>query len=192
MRILAVDPGTTQSAYCGMGEDYMPIAAAKVDNRKIIELIELGGYDALVIECMEPRTLNVRTGERNAPPQRIGAETYETCYWIGRYMEAALRRDMDVHRVLRGEEKSRIIPTKKNRLPPLPQDAPKGADARIRAALIQRFARFDKKNGRGRANAKDVFYGFRADMWSAFAVGVVYLDKQKERAAKGGQTVEEG
>lgn len=181
MRLLAIDPGTTESAYAGMNDDYSIIAAAKVPNQNIIDLIMLGGYDALVIECMEPRLLNAR---KDAPPQMIGAETYETCYWIGRYMEAANRRGMDVHRVYRSEERKRIIPTKRNKLPPLPAPAPKTADAQIRAALIQRFARFDKKNGKGSKKRRDVFYGFKADMWNAYAVGVVYLDKQREEALK--------
>ena len=174
MRLLAIDPGTARSAYVGMTDKYEILAKAKVDNAKVLELIMLGGYDALVIECMEPRTLN--TGKKQAPPQRIGDETYETCIWIGRFMEAAIRRGMDIHRVYRSEERRQIIPSKRNGLPPLEPPAPKSPDAQIRKALIARFARFDKVNGRGRANSRDTFYGFAADMWNAFAVGVVYLD----------------
>lgn len=182
--ILAIDPGTTQSAYAGMREDYSLIAAADVDNDVVLNLISLGGYDVLVIECMEARTFfNSKNDGKKRPPQKIGNETYETCYWIGRFMEAALRAGMDVQRVTRGEEKSRIIPTKKNKLPPLPEPVPKGTDPQIRAGLIQRFAKFDKRNGRGKAKEKDVFYGFAGDMWSAFAVGVVYLDREKDTKA---------
>lgn len=182
MLLLAVDPGTTESAYVGMKSDYEIITKAKVPNEKLLELITLGCYDALVIECMEARTLNV--GRADAPPQKIGNETYETCYWIGRYMEAAYRRGMDVHRVTRGEEKSALIPTKKNKLPPLPPPVPKSVDAKIRAGLIRRFAKHDMINGKGKANNRDTFYGFKADMWAACAVGVTYLDRCKKQALK--------
>lgn len=179
--LLAIDPGTMQSAYAGIRNDYSIIAAAKVPNNKVLELIMLGGYDELVIECMEPRTLNI--GKEKAPPQRIGDETYETCIWIGRFMEAAYRHGMDVHRVYRSEERRMLVPSKKNKLPPLPEPAPKSVDAQIRASLIRRFARHDKVNGKGKKNSRDVFYGFKADMWNAYAVGVVHLDKRRTGGA---------
>ena len=181
--LLAIDPGTSQSAYVGMKNDYSVVSHAKVANNKLLELITLGGYDVMVIECMEPRLAKSKSNS-NAPNQVIGRETYETCYWIGRFMEAAIRRGMDIHRVYRSEEKSRIIPTKKNKLPPIPPPVPRSHDSKIRKGLIMRFAQFDKKNGKGKANCRDVFYGFKADEWAAFAVGVVYLDKQKEKVLK--------
>lgn len=184
MLILAIDPGTKHSAYVTMDEEYRAIGHAKVDNGKLLELITLGRYDVMAIECMESRLAKSRSNDK-APNQVIGWETYETCYWIGRFMEAAIRRGTDVYRVYRTEEKSRIIPTKKNKLPPLPPPASKTTDAKIRRGLIMRFAQFDKKNGKGKANCKDVFYGFKADEWSAFAVGAVYLDKLREAGLKG-------
>ena len=182
MKYLAVDPGTTESAYCGMNDDYSLRSAAKVPNDKLLQLISLGGYDALVIECMEARTLNVKKPDPDGkpqPPQKVGDETYETCIWIGRFMEAAYRRNMSVHRVYRSEERRTLVPSKQNKLPPLPAPVPKSIDAQVRMALIRRFARHDRKNGKGRKNCPDVFYGFKTDMWNAFAVGVVHLDKVK-------------
>lgn len=175
MVTIAIDPGTTHSAYVMLHEDYSIISAAKVENEALRQLIMLGGADDMAIECMEPRHL------QNG---MIGEETYGTCYWIGVYMECARRQDMPVHRVYRVEERSRIIPSKKNRLPALPEWAGKSADAQIRAALIQRFAKFDKKNGKGTVKQKDVFYGFARDVWNAFAVGVVHLDKRAEEARR--------
>ena len=180
-RILAIDPGTTMSAYCVMTEGYEPTAAAKVDNNALHALIMRGGMDEMVIECMEPRFL----GGEKTHGQMIGSETYETCIWIGRFMELAAHMDMPVFRVYRSEERSRLIPSKRNGLPPLPEGTGQTADAQIRAALVQRFAKHDKKTGKGTAKHKDVFYGFKADMWSAFAVGVVHLDNQKERRLEG-------
>jgi len=180
MQFLAVDPGTTESAYVVMHEDYSTSAHAKVPNQQLLNLINEGEFQELVIECMESRAPTDKRGNQSV----IGWTTYETCYWIGRFMEAASRRGMPVYRVMRTEEKSRIIPTKKNRLPPLPPPVPDSTDGKIRHGLIARFAKFDKKNGKGRAGCRDTFYGFKADEWSAFAVGVVHLDKLREEALK--------
>lgn len=169
--ILAIDPGTSKSAYCMMRTDYSIISAAKVDNDDALKLVKIGEYDGLVIECMEAR--HVQNGV-------IGAETYDTCYWIGRYMQAAIDRGKPVNRVYRADERKRLVPTKKNKLPPHPSTVGQSADAQIRATLIRRFAKHDLKNGKGKAACKDTFYGFHADMWSACAVGVVHLDKQQE------------
>lgn len=186
--ILAIDPGTTQSAYAMIREDYSIISAAKVGNEELLTLVKGGEYDALVVEFMEARTLNADTKALKAGKrprlQKIGKETYTTCRWIGRFEQVAVERGKPVSDVYRSEEKNRLIPTKKNRLQPLPEPVPKSADAQIRAALIRRFAKHDMKNGKGRATCKDTFYGFRDDMWSAFAVGVVHLDKRQEERLK--------
>ena len=62
-------------------------------------------YDVLAIECMQPRFL----GGEKSPGQMIGAETYETCYMIGRCMQLAEGRGKDVQRVMRSEERAAIM-----------------------------------------------------------------------------------
>lgn len=173
MRILAIDPGTTKTAYCMMTEEPAVISAADVDNEIVLRLVEEGDYDQMTIECMEARNLS-------SAGQAIGKSTYETCIWIGRYIQAATRRNKPITRIYRSEERSLLVPTKKNKLPPLPAGIGNTTDAKIRASLIARFARHDKKNGKGTKNNKDMFYGFQGDMWAAFAVGVTFLDKQRK------------
>lgn len=179
MRILAIDPGTEKSAYCMMTETPSVISAADVDNDTVLRLVEEGDYDQMVIECMEARNLSTAG-------QAIGRSTYETCIWIGRYMQVAMQRGKPIMRVYRSEEKSLLIPTKKNRLPPLPEGIGNTTDAKIRASLIARFAKHDKKNGKGTRHDKDVFYGFQGDMWAAFAVGVTGLVKIRKGGAENG------
>jgi hypothetical protein len=49
----------------------------------------------------------------------------------------------------------------------------KAKDSNIRQALIDRFGEVGVKARPG------FFYGFKKDIWAAFAVGVTYLDKKK-------------
>lgn len=81
--LLAIDPGTTHSAYAIICEDYSIMSAAKVENSKLLSLVKHGYWHEMAIECMESR--HVVNGV-------IGAETYDTCYWIGRFMQAAMDR----------------------------------------------------------------------------------------------------
>ena len=51
----------------------------------------------------------------------------------------------------------------------------KAKDSNIRQALIDRFGEVGVKKAPG------WFYGFKKDVWAAYAVGVTYLDKIKEQ-----------
>lgn len=87
----------------------------------------------------------------------VGKEVFETCEWVGRFTEAAggaeyiYRKDVKIN--LCGSVKAK--------------------DANIRQALIDRFGDVGVKANKG------FFYGFKADIWSAYSVGCTFLDVQK-------------
>jgi hypothetical protein len=163
MKILAIDPGTTDSAYVLMNDDYT-IKNRNFDkfkNELVLKTIkDIGGiYDdgmTVVIEMVASYGMGV------------GQEVFDTCVWIGRFTQAAIDAGCAVHYVFRMEEKMTLCHNSKAR------------DSNIRQALIDRFAKIDKKNGKGTKTKPDVFYGFSKDIWSAYAVGVTWLDKQQK------------
>lgn len=156
MMIFAIDPGSAQSAYCMMGEDALPIAFDKVPNLDIIALLRNYGKS-------RPTVVIERVASYGMP---VGREVFDTCEWIGRYTQVAKDLALDVEYILRQEEKLHIC------------KSPKANDATIRRALIDRFAKHDLHNGRGTKKDPDFFYGFKADVWSAFSTGLTWLCKQ--------------
>lgn len=160
--ILAIDPGNVMSAFCLMRSDYTPIDKGKVQNADLLAYIEENGkgVDHLVVEMIASYGMPV------------GAEVFETCVMIGMIEHLADQMSIPHSRVFRQEEKLYIC-----------HDS-RAKDANIRHALIDRFARFDKHRGTGTKKCPDYFYGFASDMWAAYAVGTVYLDKLREEALK--------
>lgn len=180
MKIMAIDPGTTESAYVILDDQYQILSADKVGNDVVLSIIaDAPGLDAVIIEDIEPR---YNSTDRSAAGAVMGQSTIETIKAFGRFSWQAALRGLTVGSIFRRDERSCLIPTKRNGLPPLPETAPKHADGQIRASLIRRFARHDKERGRGTKANPDTFYGFHGDMWQAMAVGVTWLDQAKWRA----------
>lgn len=149
MKILAIDSGNVESGYCLIdSETYKPLEFGKIDNTQMLmKVIELN-YDYLILEMIASYGMPV------------GASVFDTCVWIGRFIQARNCADYDY--IYRKEEKMNIC------------GSMKAKDSNIRQALIDRFGEVGTKK------AKGWFYGFKKDIWAAYAVGITWLDKQKE------------
>lgn len=145
--ILAIDPGNIESAYVLM-DGYKPIEFGKVPNDSIRTLISTAEYSTIAIEMIASYGMSV------------GATVFDTCVWIGRFTELALINGPcnRIKHVYRKDEKMNLC------------GSMRAKDSNIRQALIDRFGVVGTKNNPG------WFYGFKADIWSAYAVGVTYLD----------------
>lgn len=155
--ITAIDPGTAQSAFCSIDRGtYRPVAFAKIDNERLLMSLRLVPIETVVIE---------RLACYGMP---VGREVLETCEWVGRFSEAACRAGKAVHYVYRQDEKMTLCHNVR------------ANDATIKRALIDRFAKHDLRSGKGTKATPDWFYGFAADVWQAYAVGVTWLDRLRE------------
>lgn len=158
-KILAIDAGTEQSGFCIMEVDtYKPVMFGKIDNEELLRIVLEGCYDALVYE------------EFQSYGMPIGKTTIVSITWNGRFIQAAVSLGKPFYPILRVEEKVYICGTTKAK------------DANLRAAMIERFAKFDFKNGKGTKANPDWFYGFSKDSWSAAIIATTWNDKQKEKA----------
>lgn len=96
----------------------------------------------------------------------VGREVFETCVWIGRFIEAwggpytlVYRKDVKLH--LCGQ--------------------PRAKDSNIRQALIDRYG--GKDRAVGKKATPGPLYGVSADVWSALAIAVTFADGACKRAA---------
>ena len=156
MKVLAIDPGTTQSAWVVMdSETLKPEVASILENSELLSRLYR-------IDLAEWRFAIEMVASYGMP---VGKEVFETCVWIGRFWEALhIRSIYEPELIYRREEKLHIC------------ESPKANDATIRHALIDRFAEHDFKFGRGTKKNPDWFYGFKQDMWAAYAVGLTYIE----------------
>ena len=159
--ILAIDPGNIDSAYCLMDEEYFPHEKAKVSNAEQLDYIKSNAKNIrhIVVEMIASYGM------------AVGVDVFDTCTMIGRIEQLADMLGIEHSRVFRMEEKEWIC-----------HDSRAG-DANIKRALIDRFAKHDLKRGKGTKKNPDWFYGFADDMWAAYAVGFVYLEKRRENCA---------
>lgn len=146
--ILAIDPGNVESAYVYIDEDLKPVRFGKEKNEEVLKHLYNIEYETAVIEMVASYGMPV------------GKEVFETCVWIGRFAEKALQ-DVDnreVKFIYRKDVKMNIC------------GDPRAKDSNIRQALIDRFGDVGTKKNPG------WFYGFKADIWQAYALGITYYD----------------
>ena len=150
MRIFAIDPGTTQSGFVTY-EDGKVNESGVVSNNDMLAMIRLTSrathYKHMAIEMISSYGMPV------------GREVFDTCVWIGRFMEAwghnrrlITRKDVKMHLC----------------------NSAKAKDGNIRQALI------DKLGAPGTKAAPGPTYGVSSHAWSALAVAVTAEDVKGE------------
>ena len=159
MRVLAIDPGPVESAYALIdAETRRPVAVGKVDNHDL--------RDMLPGLCYEASASAVEMVASYGMP--VGKEVFETCVWIGRFIEASgcslapiVRLDVKLHHC----------------------HSSKASDSNIAQALIDRFESGEPNRGKGTKDAPGWFHGFRADIWQAYALAVLIADRTEGEPA---------
>lgn len=160
--IFAIDPGNVYSAYCVMTDTFELKRFGKSENKEVLRILKqwLDEGKEVVIERVASYGL------------AVGRDVFETCEWIGRFTQAADERGGNVSYIYRKDEKVYLCGDMRAK------------DANIRAALIERFAKHDLKNGRGTKGNPDYFYGVKADIWAAIAVAVTHYDMIRDSNLK--------
>lgn len=96
----------------------------------------------------------------------VGKEVFDTCVWIGRYLQECKNENKIVSQIYRKDIKVHLC------------NSTKAKDSNVIQSLVDRFADTNThgKYGKGTIKNKGFFFGFGADVWQAFAVAVYYYD----------------
>lgn len=142
-----------------MSKSLRPLEFKKMGNdavlRRISQLTDMHGEFTFAVEMVASYGMPV------------GREVFETCFWAGMFWQAANVQDRRL--IYRLDEKLNLC-----------HDS-RAKDANIRQALIDRFASGTPNGGKGTKKAPGWFYGFSADVWQAYAVGVTCADMMAGR-----------
>ena len=145
--ILGIDPGNVESAWAGIKPgDCQPYDIGKATNDRVREMLRT------IIRIRPDVHVAIEMVACYGMP--VGAEVFETCVEIGRFVEICptaqlvYRREIKLHHC----------------------QSARANDAAIRQALIDRFG------NKGTKKQPGWFYGFKADIWAAYALAVYVAD----------------
>lgn len=154
MRIFAIDPGTTQSGVCLYDTQKRTFDQVEIlDNYQVLDAIVHEEFDELAIEMIASYGM------------AVGRETFETCVWIGRFVQLYCGVDNNWIPVYRKDVKSFLCGDMK------------ANDSNIRQAVIDLFGGKDKAIGK--KSNPGTLYGVKSHIWSSVAVALTAESKIK-------------
>lgn len=184
--ILSIDPSNKASAYCVIELPTLkPIEVGFLPEEEMLNFVEdfVCASDKIVYLAVE--------GLQNLG-QVVGQDVFNTAYLVGKILERAILvprlrcetedvcdvhgtkllelttaapRYEDIKIILRNQEKKTIC-----------GKVVKIKDKDIKNALIKRFAPNVPNNGKGSKKEQGWFYGFKADIWQSYAIGITYYE----------------
>ena len=143
--ILALDPGTSHTAFVQYDQQKI-VDHGHLPNAEIRQVLIGREYDRVACEMIASYGM------------AVGSSTFETCLWIGRFIEVAR---VDVELIFRKDIKLFLCGTMRAK------------DANIRQALI------DKIGPQGTKAQPGPTYGIKSHSWAALAVAVFAAQNNK-------------
>lgn len=162
--ILAIDPGNIESGVVVIRErDLKPLVAEKITNEELLDNLLMSRYERLE-ETEFIRHVAIEMIESQG--MAVGKSVFETCVWIGRFIQALEDNHYNdsLKYIYRKDEKINLC------------GSMRAKDSNIVQALVDRFAPNTPNKGKGTKKEQGWFYGFKKDIWQAYAVGVTYHD----------------
>jgi len=140
--IVAIDPGTTESAYVTWTGRAM-VQSEIIPNGTMLHILENN------LTCQH-YAVHIEMVACYGMP--VGKEVFETVLWIGQFVHACKIRGVECNLVYRQQVKLHHC------------QSPRAKDANVRQVLI------DKYGKPGTKKAPGVTYGLKSHIWQAFAI----------------------
>lgn len=156
MKILALDPGTTQTGWCIMSSDTRVIQHGITSNQRLLAMLSNVDADKMATEMIASYGM------------AVGKEVFETCVWIGRFTQAWKEPDK-VMVIYRKDVKMHLC------------RSTRAKDANIRQAIIDLY----QPTGGGTVPQIGTkaqpgpLYGVSSHVWPAIGVALVAHHQSK-------------
>jgi hypothetical protein len=144
--IIGIDPGSTETAYCRIDNQYHILEAQKFPNEEVAKMLK---------RCTSNHHVAIESIQSYGMP--VGREIFETCFWIGEYVRICKDMCLEYLLIPRPEYTRRICGVGKIN------------DTVLRQALLLRFGGDKKEEPLNSLKGS-------TDKRSAFAVAVYLLD----------------
>lgn len=156
MRILAIDPGTTESGWC-LFESGEVVNSGVIPNDAMLRYIQT----AAVVDFGQGKLFHLAIEMIASYGMPVGREVFETVRWIGRYQQAWHSPEA-VKFVYRQDVKLHLCKT------------PRAKDANVRQALLDMFPRTGggKTPQIGTKAQPGPLFGVSSHAWAALGVAV--------------------
>lgn len=148
--LIGIDPGNIESAMVRLDADGKIVSHNKQSNDFFIGYLEGCEITDVAIEMIASYGMPV------------GAEVFETCVWIGRFVQVCDQRGHRVHLVNRKTVVTAICGN------------PRAKDANVRQALLDLYGPQGTKREPGNT------YGIKGDEWSALAIATWLREELKK------------
>lgn len=155
MNIMAIDPGNIESAYVVIDDEYKVLSKGKIDNHALLTILKQNHHDIKYVAIEMIASYGMA----------VGKTVFDTCVWIGRFEQALIENKFKVEHVYRKDIKMNLCGSNRAK------------DTNVTQALIDRFAPNTRNKGKGTKDDQGWFYGFKKDIWQAYAVAVTYKDE---------------
>lgn len=164
MKVLAIDPGPIKSAIVvwdgGIQQKIFDIGI--MDNEDIKYSLSFHS-----IAHIENYKMVIEKVACYGMP--VGESIFETVFWSGRFAESF---PGEVDRIKRKDVKMHLCGNVRAK------------DSNVIQALVDRFTPFEKNKGKGTKKNPGFFYGFKKDIWQAFALAVTWWDLNNPKNQK--------
>ncbi len=160
--VLAIDPGPIFSGVALINrQNFKPVRVGKETNYTTMRFIE----DMATREFFSDELMIViEMVGHYGTGMPAGSEIFDTCVWIGRFIQHYRAMGVRVYTLKRQAVKLNLCGT------------PRARDSNITQALIDRFAKGQRNFGKGTKKEPGFFHGFQKDIWQAYALGVTSID----------------